>query len=161
MTSDYLRRPVRSEEEVRAADKTVYVRVSGLTGTGKSVVYTEIATALAAIGLAVEHEDPGEASAEMRLNGHDQIEAYEPRIVMSERNISRGHGKETSWSTPIGAISATAGAASTDAIATDLLAALRSISRLLYETAGSDGGDVHEAFQIANTAITKAEGTTP
>lgn len=69
---------------------TVYIEVSGLTGTGKSAVYTEITTALSAIGLKVEHSDPSDAATEMRLNGLDQLEMYSPRVVMSERNIRIG-----------------------------------------------------------------------
>jgi len=70
-------------------DKTVYVTVTGLTGVGKSIVYTEIATALSAIGLKVEHADPKAAAAEMRLNDHEQLLSYEPRIVMRETNVAR------------------------------------------------------------------------
>lgn len=75
----------------------VYIEVSGLTGTGKSAVYTEIATALTAIGLAVEHSDPREAQTEMRLNGLDQLEMYKPVVVMAERNIRRLPPKAKWW----------------------------------------------------------------
>lgn len=78
-------------------ENIVYIEVSGLTGTGKSAVYTEIATALAAIGLKVEHADPRDAATEMRLNGLDQIEMYSPRIVMSERNLRREPPKPGRW----------------------------------------------------------------
>lgn len=86
---------------------TVYIEVSGMTGTGKSAVYTEIATALTAIGLKVQHSEPRAAAAEMRLNGLDQLEMYPPVVVMSERNIRREAPKPKrrwwqlfDWTTP-------------------------------------------------------------
>jgi hypothetical protein len=79
-----------------AEQNIVHIEVSGLTGSGKSAVYTEIATALTAIGLKVEHANPNEAAGEMRLNGLDQLEMYSPRVHMSERNVARAAPKSLS-----------------------------------------------------------------
>lgn len=70
-------------------DGKVSVKISGITGTGKSAIYTEIATALTVIGVTVEHADPKDAATEMRMNGLNQLEMYKPTVVLSEHNISR------------------------------------------------------------------------
>ena len=66
---------------------TVYVDVSGFTGTGKSAVAGEIEIAMRAIGLQVEWVD---GQAEKNMTGADwahALEMYKPRVVIRERNI--------------------------------------------------------------------------
>lgn len=73
--------------EVVAVPGTVYVDVSGFTGTGKSAVAGEIEIAMRAIGLQVEWVD---GQAEKNMTGADwahALEMYKPRVVIRERNI--------------------------------------------------------------------------
>lgn len=73
--------------EVVAEPGTVYVDVSGFTGTGKSAVAGEIEIAMRAIGLQVEWVD---GQSEKNMTGADwthALEMYKPSVVIREHNI--------------------------------------------------------------------------
>lgn len=71
---------------------TVYVGISGETGSGKTAIYMEIMVALKALGLNVVHADPAAFGQEINLgrgDGHDDLTLYKPTVVLSEVNVPR------------------------------------------------------------------------
>ena len=80
---------IDAPEPESVSDCHVYVRVSGLTGSGKSAVAGEIEIAMRAIGLDVEWVD---SKSEKRLTHADYtsaLELYRPKVRIFEKNIPR------------------------------------------------------------------------
>jgi len=66
---------------------TVYVTVSGLTGSGKSAVMGEIEIALKAIGIPVEHDAEFQSEKNMtHADWQDALDLYKPVVVLKEVN---------------------------------------------------------------------------
>lgn len=73
-----------------AQGETVYVEVSGLTGSGKSAVMGEIEIALKAIGLTVETDAAFQSEKNMtHADWQSALDLYRPTVVLTERNIPR------------------------------------------------------------------------
>lgn len=69
----------------------VHVIITAPTGSGKSAIYGEIALAMQAIGIPVEHTDEIAWQSECRMTHADwesALELYKPTVVLEERNIS-------------------------------------------------------------------------
>ena len=78
----------------------VTVTVSGLTGSGKSAVYGEIALALEAVGVRVEHADPKAWTSECNMTHADwmsALEMYQPTVTLAEVNIPRPKLAPRKW----------------------------------------------------------------
>ena len=70
--------------------ETVYVEVTGLTGSGKSAVMGEIEIALKALGLKVGHGVDFQAEKNgTHADWQQALDLYKPTVVLIEHNISR------------------------------------------------------------------------
>lgn len=69
---------------------TVYMTVSGLTGSGKSAVMGEIEIALKAIGIPVEHDVEFQSEKNMtHADWQSALDLYKPTVVLKEANVPR------------------------------------------------------------------------